>query len=118
MYNTLIYLIQRPDIFNFLVISGCWYPYHILLLLFSLNLWGTINILLLLINYILRDVAPLNCPGKCDDLHHVIDNRGSGYETLKPFKSENNVVAINVELTVTQHNLLFWLRTGSQISRA
>ena len=43
-------------------------------------------------------------------------NRGAGYETLKPFKSENNVVAIDVELTL--HNLLFPLRTGLQISCA
>ena len=41
-------------------------------------------------------------------------NRGTGYETLKPFQSESNV-AIDVKLAVTLHNLLFSLRTGSKI---
>ena len=42
-------------------------------------------------------------------------NRGNGYETLKHLKSESNVVAIDVELTMKVHNLLFSLRTGLQI---
>ena len=40
------------------------------------------------------------------------------FQNLKSFKSENNVVAIDIELTVIVHNLLFSLRTSSQISCA
>ena len=41
----------------------------------------------------------------------------TGYETLKPSNARTMLyVAIDVELTVAMHNLLFSLCTGSQIS--
>ena len=36
------------------------------------------------------------------NIKQSIVNRGTGYETLKPFKSENNVVLIDVEKPISE----------------